>query len=169
MIIQILQCVSSLTCSTLNCLTDVCLKVSDVRWRVSDSHGNRLHGVQHPAVDSWAEYQLPVGGSRDQRGHLGHRPVGLRLLGTYKCVMWSVCVTHVPRPSPNCICVLSLWRWLRFHNDFLFSSQVLLGARAFVQSSKTRGCCAFRSQVSWIPHTQTKGHSHHKCLLWYVG
>lgn len=109
MIVQILQCVSSLTCSTLHCLTDVCLKVSDVCWRVSDSHGDRLHGVQHPAVDSWAEHQLPVGGSRDQRGHLGHRPVGLRLLGTYTCVMWSVCVTHVPRMSPKLhLCVVPL-------------------------------------------------------------
>lgn len=42
--------------------------------------------------------------------------------------------------------------------------QVLLGARAFVQSSRTRGCCAFRSQVT-SGSTPSRTDFHHRCFL----
>lgn len=43
--------------------------------------------------------------------------------------------------------------------------QVLLGARAFVQSSRTRGCCAFRSQVT-SGSTPSRTDFHHRCFFY---
>lgn len=70
--------------------TDVCVEVSAVCWLLSASHGHRLHVVQHPAAASWPEDPLPVGGSCDQRGHMGHGSVGIRLPGMspHVCSVW---------------------------------------------------------------------------------
>lgn len=73
----------TVTSLTLQWPTDVCVSVSVVCWRVSDSHGDCLHPIEHPAAVSWSQHPLLVGWSCDQSSHLGYRCVGVRNPGMY--------------------------------------------------------------------------------------
>ncbi|KAF7211681.1 transcript variant X1 [Nothobranchius furzeri] len=129
-------CVCVLLCvNWTSRVRDVRVKVSAMHWCVPGSHGDHLHVVQRSAAASRLEDPLPVGGSRDQRGHLGHGSVGFWFLGMMMCVC---CMSRVLVPPSQIPAVL---------DDADVCFQVLLGARSFVQSSRTRGCCAFRSQM----------------------
>lgn len=73
-------------------LPDVCVQVSAVCRQVSGCPGAHLHVVQRPALASSAEDPLPVGGSCDKRGHLGHRPLGIRAHGVLYGHTLCLCV-----------------------------------------------------------------------------
>jgi hypothetical protein len=69
---------------------DVCRQLLQVCGCVPCSHGICVHAGQWPVAVARPSGTLPVGRSRDQRGPVGHRPVGLWIPG--ETTMLCVCV-----------------------------------------------------------------------------